>query len=113
MRFELVGNENNRKLNVEIGNRATQLDGAAVDVLIERLSLLRSSMTPAVSPEMSRTQRYHITINPSWYAEPNVAMKAMVAFFRHEGLGWVGFSFTQQQCKSWIEEIRAAVRQFN
>ncbi len=86
------------------------LDGLGIDGFVEQLALFRASMLPQVPDAMAPTHGYHVTVDPCWYIEPSLLLDAMVIFFRHEGLGWTGFAFTDAECETWVGELRAVAR---
>ncbi|WP_322011134.1 hypothetical protein [Paraburkholderia sp. J12] len=99
-----------RGLRLTVGSDTAVLDGAGLGELIEQLALYRAAMKPAVPETMSPKHRYHITLDPCWYAEPSPLFDATVVFFRHEGVGWSGFALKGRQCADWLDELRGAVR---
>ncbi|MFP6560787.1 hypothetical protein WJ542_21160 [Paraburkholderia sp. B3] len=110
LRIDLVGEGERRSLRLSWGEDTTVLDGAAVGELIEKLALYRAAMRPPVRSTLLPGHRYHMTVDPSWYAEPSQLLDATVLFFRHEGLGWTGFALENEQCRRWLGELRAAAR---
>jgi hypothetical protein len=110
MRVKMIDEDGQRALRLTVGGDSTVLDGAGLGELIEQLALYRAAMKPAVAEAMSPRHRYHITVDPCWYAEPNPLLDATVAFFRHEGLGWSGFALKDRQRADWLAELREAVR---
>lgn len=105
LRIEQVEHEGQTALRVECGEAATMLDGAQTEALIQRLALYRSAMKPAVTRQISHTHDYHITLEPAWFAEPNLTIDGTVLLLRHTGLGWIGFAFDSAALKRMRSDL--------
>lgn len=108
LRIEPVECEGQAAVRFACGDAATTLDGAQTEALIQRLALYRSAMKPAVAPQISRTHSYHVTMEPIWFAEPNLTIDGVVLLLRHGGLGWIGFAFNRELLKRVRRDLTRA-----
>ncbi|TAM29934.1 MAG: hypothetical protein EPN59_10845 [Paraburkholderia sp.] len=108
LRVERVEREGKAALLIECGGASTILDGAQAEALVQKLALYRSAMNPSVAPQLSRTHNYHITLQPLWFAEPNLTIDGVVLLLRHGGFGWVGFSFDRAVLKRMRRDLSRA-----
>lgn len=92
MRIEMVNEYGKQTIMVSIENASALLDPDDVDAVIQYLSLLRTSMRPAVPDSPSRDQQYVMEMNPCWYTERHPLYGGAALFLRHTGLGWVSFA---------------------
>ncbi|MFC5428799.1 hypothetical protein ACFPTO_08290 [Paraburkholderia denitrificans] len=103
-----VEREGKAALLIECGGASTILDGAQAEALIQKLALCRSAMKPPVAPRLSPTHNYHITLQPLWFAEPNLTIDGIVLLLRHGGFGWIGFSFDRAALKRMRRDLSRA-----
>ncbi|CAB3783666.1 hypothetical protein LMG28138_01686 [Pararobbsia alpina] len=105
MRTELVSENGTKVVHLEIDTHRMQLGAEDLDVLIEQLGALRASMRPPVPSSVSRTHRYSVELDPSWYAEPHPGSDAVVLFLRNSGVGWAGFAIPRDKALRFCEDL--------
>jgi hypothetical protein len=106
LHIELLRDNGQTRLKVSIGEQTRLFDAADAEALIEKLALFRAMMRTAVPDQMSRTHRYHIEIDPCWYAEPHGSDGGLVLLMRHEGIGWSGFALSARQLRALGRDLR-------
>ncbi|WP_176079784.1 hypothetical protein [Paraburkholderia tropica] len=96
---------------IEMKSGPALLSAVEVDSLIEALCSLRANMQPAVPAEVSRTHKYVMETNPSWYIERHPFYEGAALFLRHSGLGWTSFAIPLQSLRELHMAIGAHVRE--
>jgi hypothetical protein len=90
--IEMINEYGNNAVRLTVDQAAVSLEAHEVDAMIERLSLIRASMSPEVPKLPSRTHQYVIEMDPCWHTEKHPLYDGAVLFMRHTGLGWAGFA---------------------
>ncbi|HVE06867.1 MAG TPA: hypothetical protein VNE00_06425 [Paraburkholderia sp.] len=108
LHIDLLRDHDQTMLKISIGEQTRLLNAAEAEALIEKLALFRATMREAVPDQMSRTHRYHIEIDPCWYAEPHGTDGGLVLLMRHEGIGWSGFALSARQLVALGRDLREA-----
>jgi hypothetical protein len=109
LHIELLQDDGSPVLQLSVGEQSRQLDAADTEALIQQLALLRATMDSAVPEQMSSTHRYHVEVDPCWYAQPREE-GGIVLLMRHEGIGWHGFALSEQQLRAFGQDLRDAAR---
>jgi hypothetical protein len=108
LHIDLLRDNEQKLLKISIGEQTKLLNAADTEALIEQLALFRATMRAAVPDQMSSTHRYHIEIDPCWYAQPHGTDGGLMLLMRHEGIGWSGFALSAQQLRALGQDLRDA-----